>query len=179
MSILLYIILVAFINRKSQSHILNHVLSNHQSLTWGFILYYFMTALVSFRYVFFLLNVVLILVFQDPSVQNAVSASQNQQQNLDDYNPFAHQQAQTGVAGNGPFPAGSQLGGPAPVLSTQNIDQGAPPPSYTATNQQQISSKDFEVSKLLTIADNVSTNCSKFLFMIFFSSIVRGHSTTT
>lgn len=90
----------------------------------------------------------LILVFQDPSVQNAVSASQNQQQNLDDYNPFANQQAQTGVAGNGPFPAGSQLGGPAPVLSTQNVDQGAPPPSYTATNQQQISSKDFEVKQI-------------------------------
>ena len=85
-------------------------------------------------------------VFQDPSVQNAVSASQNQQQNLDDYNPFANQQAQTGVAGNGPFPAGSQLGGPAPVLSTQSVDQSAPPPSYTATNQQQISSRDFEVS---------------------------------
>ena len=105
------------------------------------------------------------LGFQDPSVQNAVSASQNQQQNLDDYNPFANQQAQTGVAGNGPFPAGSQLGGPAPVLSTQNIDQGAPPPSYTATNQQQISSKDFEVKQ---IADKISTNFSKFLFMIFF-----------
>jgi len=87
--------------------------------------------------------------FADPSVQNAFSASQNQQQNLDDYNPFANQQAQTGVAGNGPFPAGSQLGGPqgAPVLNTQNIDQGAPPPSYTATNQQQISSKDFEELK--------------------------------
>merc|ERR1712051_723301 len=85
--------------------------------------------------------------FADPSVQNAVSASQNQQQNLDDYNPFANQQAQTGVSGNGPFPAGSQLGGPAPVLSTQNIDQGAPPPSYTATNQQQISSRDFEELK--------------------------------
>ena len=93
------------------------------------------------------------LVFQDPSVQNAVSASQNQQQNLDDYNPFANQQAQTGVSGNGPFPAGSQLGGPAPVLSTQNIDQGAPPPSYTATNQQQISSKDFEVKS------NIANNC--------------------
>ena len=98
--------------------------------------------------IFFPLNNVLILFFQDPSVQNAVSASQNQQQNLDDYNPFANQQAQTGVSGNGPFPAGSQLGGPAPVLSTQNIDQGAPPPSYTATNQQQISSKDFEVKQL-------------------------------
>jgi len=77
--------------------------------------------------------------FADPSVQNAVSASQKQQQNLDDYNPFANQQ-QPGVAGGG---------GPAPVLNTQSVDQSAPapPPSYTASNQQQISSSDFEELK--------------------------------
>lgn len=74
--------------------------------------------------------------FADPSVQNAVSASQKQQQNLDDYNPFANQQQPPGPGGGAP-----------PVLNTQNVDSNPPPPSYTATNQQQISSRDFEELK--------------------------------
>jgi len=75
--------------------------------------------------------------FADPSVQNAVSGSKQQQQNLEDYNPFANQQ---GVAGGG---GGSSQ---PPVLNTQNVEP-IPPPSYTATNQQQISSRDFEELK--------------------------------
>ena len=71
-------------------------------------------------------------------MQNAVSGSKQQQQNLEDYNPFANQQ---GVAGGG---GGSSQ---PPVLNTQNVEP-IPPPSYTATNQQQISSRDFEVCKL-------------------------------
>lgn len=68
-------------------------------------------------------------MFQDPSVQRAVAESQ--QPNLDDYQPFANQQNSTS-------------GGQGAVLQTQNIQQ---PPAYTASNQQQISSQDFEELK--------------------------------
>jgi len=74
--------------------------------------------------------------FADPAVQNAVAASakSSQHQNLEDYNPFAN-----------------QTSGQQAVLQTQNVaplgGTQAPPPQYTATSQQQISSKDFEELK--------------------------------
>jgi len=62
--------------------------------------------------------------FADPSVQKAVNSKP--QANLEEYNPYG----------------GTQQSGPAVMPSTE-----PPPPTYTPSNQQQVSSKDFEELK--------------------------------
>ena len=64
------------------------------------------------------------MFLKDPSVQRAVNSKP--QANLDEYNPYG----------------GTQQSGPA-VMPSTNPDP--PPPTYTPSNQQQVSSKDFEV----------------------------------
>ena len=63
-----------------------------------------------------------LFVLKDPSVQKAVNSKP--QANLEEYNPYG----------------GTQQSGPAVMPSTE-----PPPPTYTPSNQQQVSSKDFEV----------------------------------
>lgn len=75
------------------------------------------------------------MFLKDPSVQRAVNSKP--QANLDEYNPYG----------------GTQQSGPA-VMPSTNPDP--PPPTYTPSNQQQVSSKDFEVISHL----------KKFLFQL-------------
>lgn len=75
--------------------------------------------------------------FADPSVQRAVEGTGSSKANLEDYNPFEAQKNTTtsGITNN----TGS---GPAVMNPTSAHDE--PPPAYTKSGQQQISTADFQ-----------------------------------
>jgi len=73
--------------------------------------------------------------FADPSVQQAVGTG-TKTANLEDYNPFDAQKNQTASGNN----AGN---GPA-VMNPSSTHEEPPPPSYTKSGQQQISTADFQ-----------------------------------
>lgn len=69
--------------------------------------------------------------FADPSVQQAVEGTGTSKANLDDYNPFDAQKNTT-TAGSGPA-----------VMNPSSTHE-EPPPAYTKSGQQQISTADFQ-----------------------------------
>jgi len=75
--------------------------------------------------------------FADPSVQRAVEGTGTNRANLDDYNPFDAQRNATVSANN--TGAGS---GPAVMNPTTTHEE--PPPTYTKSGEQQISTADFQ-----------------------------------
>lgn len=75
--------------------------------------------------------------FADPSVQRAVEGTGTTKANLDDYNPFDAQKNATTSANNG----GS---GPAVMNPSSTNEEREPPPAYTKSGQQQISTADFQ-----------------------------------
>lgn len=77
--------------------------------------------------------------FADPSVQRAVEGTGTTKANLDDYNPFDAQKNATTSANNG----GSGTG-PAVMNPSSTNEEREPPPAYTKSGQQQISTADFQ-----------------------------------
>jgi len=69
--------------------------------------------------------------FADPSVQRAVEGTGTSKANLDDYNPFDAQKNTT-TAGSGPA-----------VMNPSSTHE-EPPPAYTKSGQQQITTADFQ-----------------------------------
>jgi len=73
--------------------------------------------------------------FADPSVQRAVEGTGGNKANLDDYNPFDAQKNATS-SGN--------AAGSGPAVMNPSSTHEEPPPTYTKTGQQQITTADFQ-----------------------------------
>lgn len=73
--------------------------------------------------------------FADPSVQRAVEGTGTTKPNLDDYNPFDAQKNVTASGNNT---------GSGPAVMNPSSTQEEPPPTYTKSGQQQISTADFQ-----------------------------------